>query len=372
MKKVIHIIAALGIGGAETVVKEYACRLDKNKYDLLVLVIGSKMNTIIEKAVETSGCRVIYMGLNSKKNELLLHKIIRQIKRYVKINHILNRENPDILHTHLQVNRFAAIYLFTHLNCKFFYTAHSELKRLFYGSTERNHERYITRLLSIRKNTFFIALHKNMESELSSLFSTKRVMTIGNGIDFVKFMKVTKKKDEIKDMLGIPQDAFVIGHVGRFSKEKNHDFILKLFKYIEVRNKKVYLLLIGDGDEKNTFIKKMDENNLKNKYMILSNRSDVNQLLHAMDVFLFPSISEGLGIAVIEAQLAGVDCVISDNVPANTVISNHVIRLSLDASYRKWYDAVFIKYKDVMGFNSRIEQYRIENTIRLLEQVYDA
>lgn len=371
MRKVIYIIAALGVGGAETVVKDYTCKLDKNKYNILVLVVGSKMNTIVEKSIENSGCRIMYLGLNSKKNETLQQKIIRQIRRYIRINSILIKEKPDILHTHLQVNRFVAFYLFTHWKCKFFYTAHSEIKRLFFGDSERKHERYITRCLAMRKNTIFIALHKDMKIDLSKLFYTKRVITIGNGIDFDKFLKTPFRKNEARIMLDIPQDTFVIGHVGRFSKEKNHDFIFNLFKYIESKNNNVFLLLVGDGERKSIFIDKMNKSNLASKYMILSNRSDVNFLLKAMDVFLFPSKSEGLGLALIEAQLANINCVISSNIPNSSIISNHVISVSLDDSYQTWYNAIFHNYTDKMKFNSCAKQYQIENSIRLLEMAYD-
>lgn len=141
----------------------------------------------------------------------------------------------------------------------------------------------------------------------------------------------------LRSELGLPPEALVIGHVGRFHPQKNHGFWLEIAKRIAALRDDARFLLVGDGELKRGFEDQVRRLGLQERFIFTGARPDVHRLLQAMDVFLFPSHFEGLGIVVIEAQAVGLPCVVSDAVPGEaTVIERQVRRLPLSASADAW------------------------------------
>lgn len=148
---------------------------------------------------------------------------------------------------------------------------------------------------------------------------------------------VDASRRTMRASLGIPQDALVIGHVGRFAPQKNHTFWLQVAACLADRRDDVHLLLVGDGELRATFEEQVRQRGLQGRFTLTGVRSDVPQVMRAMDVFLFPSHFEGLGIVLLEAQASGLPCVVSDSVtPEATVVEHQVSRLSLAASPETW------------------------------------
>ena len=125
---------------------------------------------------------------------------------------------------------------------------------------------------------------------------------IKNGIDTKGFRFCTEYGEEIRAMYGIPMNAFVIGHVGRFTNQKNHSKLIDIFAAIKERKSDAYLLLLGGGELQDTIKSKVEKHNLCDSVIFCGVRTDVNKYLCAMDAFVFPSTWEGLGIVAIEAQ----------------------------------------------------------------------
>ena len=145
--------------------------------------------------------------------------------------------------------------------------------------------------------------------------------------------------------LGLPADAFTIGHVGRFDENKNHRFLLEIAQVAMAANPKVRLLLIGDGPLRSSMEKRVCEMGMSGRVVFAGVRDDVPRILSsAVDVFVMPSISEGLPLATVEAQAAGVPCVISDSIPSEVdVVPLLVQRLSLGESPLIWAKAAVTK-----------------------------
>jgi glycosyltransferase involved in cell wall biosynthesis len=158
--------------------------------------------------------------------------------------------------------------------------------------------------------------------------------------------------------------------VGRFSEVKNHRFLLEIFEEISKRMENAFLLLVGDGEERSFVEEELKRRNLGDKYKIMSNRSDVDELMGAMDVFVFPSLHEGLPIVLIEAQANGLPCVVSDRVPAAVAISNLVEVHSLGESAGEWADAICKKNRAVQPVYDRLEEWDIKNVTKKLERIY--
>jgi glycosyltransferase involved in cell wall biosynthesis len=141
--------------------------------------------------------------------------------------------------------------------------------------------------------------------------------------------------------LGVPQDALVIGHVGRFTPQKNHAFWLRVAVRLADRRDDVHFVLVGDGELRPAFEEQVRQRGLQDRFTLTGVRSDVPHVLRAMDVFLFPSHFEGLGIVLLEAQATCLPCVVSDSVtPEATVVERQVSRLSLAASPATWAEKV--------------------------------
>lgn len=164
----------------------------------------------------------------------------------------------------------------------------------------------------------------------------RRCHVLRYGMDWNNFQEQVNVS-AIRQKLGLPQDALVIGHIGRFVPQKNHDFWVEVSSQIAARRDDAYFLLVGEGELRQTIQYKVHQRGLQDRFVFTGECSDVYRLLQVMDVFLFPSRFEGLGLALVEAQAVGLPCVVSTMVPVETtVIDEQVFRLSLDVPPKVW------------------------------------
>ena len=168
-----------------------------------------------------------------------------------------------------------------------------------------------------------------------------RWQTLYYGLDLNPFQEPVDSL-AVRQELNIPTDAFVIGHVGRFESQKNHQFLLDIVAEVAKQESKMHLLLIGDGSLRQDMEQKVARLNLSDRVSFAGLRPDVPRLmLGAIDLFLFPSLHEGLGLVLIEAQAAGLPCVLSDVIPQEAdVVDPLVTRLSLSDSAFSWAEAI--------------------------------
>lgn len=163
---------------------------------------------------------------------------------------------------------------------------------------------------------------------------------LNNAIDSVQYRYDAATAGRMRQSLNIAEDALVIGHVGRFSWPKNHNFLVEIFGEIHRLRPDARLVLVGDGDLRTQIEEKVKAMGLENQVISTGVRSDVPELMQAMDVFLFPSIYEGLPVTMVEAQAAGLPCFISENVPIECKMTNLVQRISLDKSAKEWAEEI--------------------------------
>jgi len=213
------------------------------------------------------------------------------------------------------------------------------------------------------------ALQDDMAKELNNLFNISNSKVINNGIDFNLFKKNTEWRNEARKKLGLSDDCFLIGHVGRFTKQKNQKFLLKVFQKILEEKENVHLLMIGAGEDKGIIDEKIKSNHLTSKVTILSNRSDIPQLMNAMDVFVFPSVFEGFGIVLVEAQAIGLKCVVSEEVSDYACLTFNINKLSLNESLDAWKDRILGYTWEETNY-SGIEEFDINQVVKELELYY--
>jgi glycosyltransferase involved in cell wall biosynthesis len=159
--------------------------------------------------------------------------------------------------------------------------------------------------------------------------------------DMAPFAKPVQRRD-VREGLRIPEDAIVFGHVGRFVEQKNHGFLIRVAEAIAKREKRARFLLVGGGDLRPRIERFIRERSLSDRFIVLAPRDDVPDLmLGAMDFFLFPSLYEGLGLALVEAQAAGLRCFASTAVPREAIaVPSLVTRLPLSDGPKRWADAI--------------------------------
>lgn len=175
-----------------------------------------------------------------------------------------------------------------------------------------------------------------------SLNKNRQATLVHNGIDTERFRFNKAVRHTYRRCLNV-EDSFVIGHVGRFTAQKNHRYLLDIFKEIYCRNPQAVLLLIGTGELEPQIKETADKLGIMGAVQFLGVRQDISELMQAMDVFLFPSCYEGLGIVLIEAQASGLRCIASDVVPHESKITNLLTFLSLRKSKEEWADEA-LKY----------------------------
>ncbi len=173
------------------------------------------------------------------------------------------------------------------------------------------------------------------------MFGSKKPFTvINNAVDPAAFSFDKEKREKIRARFGF-QNQLVLGHVGRMTKQKNHSFLLDIFAAVHEKDPDARLLLIGIGELESEIREKAEHLGLINHISFLGSRPDVADLMQAMDVFVLPSIYEGLGRVAIEAQASGLPCVLADTIPPEARIVSEITVLSLRDTPQKWAEAIF-------------------------------
>ena len=171
------------------------------------------------------------------------------------------------------------------------------------------------------------------------MFSGAPYQIVNNAIDAAAYTYDADKRGELRRQL-VLADELVIGHVGNFTQPKNHPFLLEIFTALLKKEPNAVLLLVGSGEGMFKMQEKVQELGIAEHVRFLGVRSDVADLMQAMDVFVFPSLYEGLGIALIEAQAAGLPCVVSDTIPHEAYLTDLVDSESLSAPAEKWAEKI--------------------------------
>lgn len=364
-KKVIQFIGSLNYGGAETLVKNYVCKLNPEKFEMIIMVMKSSCET--SKVLLGHDIKIIEVVPKWNIMSLVANKLGLTWICANRIRRIINKEQPDILHIHLELLRYIAPIRKYLKGMSLFYTCHSIPKRFFSG---KNAIEFMAAKKLIQENQLrLIALHKSMAEELNTMFSIKNTAVLRNGIDFERFINVKEKKGVIRNKLNIPLNSFVVGHIGRFEEAKNHNLLIDIFMELCQRKDDVYLLMVGTGALKQQIEEKLNHFGLAGKYQILSHREDIPELLRAMDVFVFPSTYEGFGMVLIEAQVSGLHCVVSDSIPKEVFLTPLITGVSINASLTCWCDEIVSTVQPV-SVSEELKRYDMNLVIRDLEKLY--
>ena len=197
------------------------------------------------------------------------------------------------------------------------------------------------------------------------LYKNNHFYVINNGIDESFFKYNVQKRAEIRKKYNIKDTQVVIGHVGTFNYQKNQDFLIKIAQKLSCLKYK--FILIGDG-KREEFKKRIKELNLEDRFIILSTNNHIQDFYSAFDIFAFPSRFEGLGMAAVEAQISGVFCILSDNVPQEARISKRTFFLPLKVE--NWIKTIKSYHYENQRNDVFSKKYDIHNCAIQLEKIY--
>lgn len=211
------------------------------------------------------------------------------------------------------------------------------------------------------------------------LYGEKTVLSdecevIKNGIFTQKYIFNSEKRTKIRNQLEIEENTIVLGHVGRICKNKNQAFLVDVVSCMKRKGYNVKLFLVGLDNKKDLVAERAKQLNVLDDIVFLGVRSDINILMQAMDVFVFPSIYEGLPVALIEAQSAGLYCVASDTITKDVAVTDLVSFISLERSADYWAQSILEKINEPrrdMSNEIISSGYDIKTTVNRLTEFYN-
>ena len=247
---------------------------------------------------------------------------------------MISKLNPDVVHVHTGELLLDKI-LFKNL----FYTFHTDVDRtLKYAQPNFR----ISLENKINNGLKIIALSEKLKSQVLNFFPNAEVTTISNGIDInaIKAKKINREK--FLNSIKVPNDAFILGHVGRFHPVKNHEKIISVFAAVLKKNPNSYLLLIGKSEKKRLkdLVRLSKEKNIMDKIVFLGERKDATEIMSIFDCFILPSLREGFSLVLCEAQAQNIRAVASTEVPDEVIINDNCFKLNIDESDEKWADYI--------------------------------
>ncbi len=321
--KILHIVGKMDQGGIECLLMNLYRDIDKNKVQFDFLV-HSKDTGFFDDEIEALGGKIFNVISPFSIKGLFLYR--KQLSKIFQ-----SHKEYNIVHSHM--NTFSGIILKQAQNCNVKYRiahshttiAASKLKTPLWKLSRLFGQKSITHRFTCSKDAAFWSFGKYADQ--AKLFK--------NAIDTDKYRFRPEYRQRYRDKLNL-NNKFIIGHVGRFNEIKNHSFLIDVFSKYSLNNNHAMLLLIGDGPLMSEIQTKVKNMGLEKSVLFLGNRNDVDKLLNVMDVFVFPSINEGLGIVAVEAQTSGLPCIVSSALPTEVQLSNQLEFVHLENGADNW------------------------------------
>jgi len=362
----LYYIHGLHVGGAETLITNYLIRLKEEGNDV-ALVVNCEEDTFLSEKLRERAIKII--PLFSVPRFFLGRCWNAAMRRIIgckaKWRRIYKQENPDIVHIHTFCDDFEACTFPTE---KIFFTFHAEVRRSLSLSTKRG----VTKLRRLVKNGMkMIALSPKAVVDVKEILETDHVIYIPNAVDLEEIRKHRYDRETFLKEHGLSDDAFLVGHVGRFHSVKNHEKLFAVFQEVHKMRPSARLVLIGTGNqqEKARIAGFMAQYGVQDATIMLGLRSDAAAIMSVFDVFVLTSTSESFSLVLVEAQVQGVRCVASNVVPPEVVCEN-CVALDLTESNRVWANCVL--HGGQVTNHRTVEQFDVSNIITQLIKSYRA
>lgn len=328
LERILHVVTYMGRGGLETMIMNYYRNINRDKVQFDFLVHRDFKADYDDEILSLGGkiYRVPQLNPFSFEYYKALDTFFKEHKEY------------KIVHVHQDCMSSIALKIAKKNNVPV-RIGHS------HSSSQDKNIKYLLKLFFMKSiPTYATHLFACGKEAGDWMFSGAKYEVLNNAIDSNKFKFNKELSIQLKDKYQL-QDKLVIGHVGRFNYPKNHEFLINVFNELHKLNSNSKLILIGTGDLEESMKEKVRELSLGSFVMFMGLREDIHELMQMMDVFVFPSHYEGLGIVAIEAQASGLPIIKSNNVPDQCIMTNNVYSLSLNESASVWANKILNVYK---------------------------
>ena len=365
--KVLQIGMTRNIGGLETYLMQQFDAIDKNRIQYDFVNITSEYDIVFKDKILYKGSKIY--GICSRH--------INPVKHYCQWIKLLQNTKGDYHAVVLNSNSLAYIFplfaaVFFGIPMRVIHSHNSGFEAK--TSIVRKVVICINRILMKISVTHYLACSQKAGKWMFG--DEQYFKIIHNAIDPVPYIFNKEKRDKIRETLNI-KDKFVVGHIGRFTYQKNHKAVIEIFKEIVSLNQDSVLLLIGDAVGDTSFLDnakfQVKELGMEDKVLFLGKRTDVPDLMQAMDVFVLPSRFEGLPLVGIEDQAAGLQCFFSDNITQELAITKLAHYISLNDNPKIWAQRILksSKYSRVnMKAEIKDAGYDILEEVKKIEQLY--
>ena len=357
--RVMHAVGCMDMGGIETFLMNVFRNIDRNKFDFTFACATNK-DGVYDDEIRSLGGKIVRMPTIGSKNPIKVIKNIAARKKF-----FMDNNDYDVCHIHVSTAVEA------------YPRARHALKAGIKTVIVHSHS---TKGTNARVNRIFAWLLRRLnikrfacsEEAAEWMFGTSQnVVVVNNAIELDKFYFNEDDRKAIREEFGISDSTKLIGHVGRFTYAKNHDFLLDVFKSYLDNNDDAILMLVGVGNLEGDIKAKAKSLDIEDKVIFAGLRNDVYRVLQAFDIFVFPSHFEGLSVAYVEAAVSGLPVLIAENIPYVN-LSNYIERLPLGDS-KVWADKIEDMLRldrNEVEFTNIKNNYDIKHTVMVLGDIY--
>lgn len=360
MNKVLQIVDSMDAGGVQAFLMNLYRNINHEEIQFDFLVFRSHKQWYEDEIIKLGG--KIYKAPGRKEG---LFKCNKYLKKFFKLH-----SEYKVIHYNASSLSFVAPLRYAKQ----------------YGVTKRIIHCHSSSFIGSSIHKILHKVHKMQISTLANIYLScsepatewmyggttivDRVQLIMNGVDSNKFLYCENIRSKYRKTLGI-ENCFVVGHVGRFSKVKNHEFLINIFSEIKNMKENARLLLVGDGELRKEIENVVASKGLNSSVLFLGSRNDVPELMQAMDVLVMPSLYEGFPVTAVEAQAAGLPVIMSDTITREVCINPNVKMLNLDDSSSSWATDILKSRERIKSVDRIIDSgLDIKNTSEKLSKIY--
>ena len=329
MIRVLHVVGPMDLGGAESFIMNIYRNIDREKVQFDFLCLNRTEAQYTQEILSLGGRLYSIPGISHgglrtfQKN---LYRFFCEHPEYKTVHSHLNDRSGIIL---TQAKKAGVINRYAHSHIA--NPKHNFKRKLISSFFKLYFKNSVTHPFACAnaagKSLYSGKLRKNFEF-------------IPNSIDTEKFKFSNKKRKQFREEFGFT-DEILIGHIGRFMEQKNHKFLIKIFNEMLKNNGNIHLILIGLGELKDDIENQVKSLNIEKNVHFLGARRDIPEFLAGIDLLLFPSLFEGLSVAMVEAQASGVPILTSTSISDEVVITDRVSMFSLENTVDKWAKKAF-------------------------------
>ena len=359
--KVCHIVCGLKAGGVETMIYNYCSHMNKNNYDWYLLYQHEPAEKNLKEFSK--------LGFKMSK---ISSKARHPFKNYKETKKFLKENDIDVVHCHMTLMNFIPLLAAKRIGIKV-RICHSHNADVRKKNCVIKNIQQIIKKLNIKLSTNLVACGKDAGDYM---YGNKRYIIIKNAMDLEKYRFNKQKRNQIRKKYNIAEEKIIIGHIGRFTKQKNHEFIIFLFQKLLQRNPNFLLFLVGSGEEQEKIKKMVKERNLEDNVIFAGIIDNAFEVYNLFDIFILPSLYEGMPVVSIEAQLSGLYCIFSSNIDKETLIDINKAKM-LDLDLESWEKNILeiVNFKKLSDREILINQFvdkglDIVNETKKLEKIY--